>query len=296
MFPPRQSYLISLPGGRTLALGPRPLVMGILNLTPDSFAEPAPLVVDRVVDVASAVDAAIRMEVAGADIVDVGGESTRPGAEPLSEDEERARVIPVIRALAARLRVPISIDTYKAGVARAALAEGASLVNDISGLQYEPALARAVADAGAGLILMHTRGRPKAMYEQATYQDLIGEVAGELRAAADIALSAGVPFEQLVIDPGVGFAKRPAHSYGVLAGVAELASALDRPVLVGPSRKSFMRDALGERPPVERDWGTAAAVTAAVLAGAHVVRVHAVAEMVQAVRVAEEIRLHHKEG
>ena len=296
MFPPRQSYLISLPGGRTLALGPRPLVMGILNLTPDSFAEPAPLVVERVVDVASAVDAAIRMEAAGADIVDVGGESTRPGAEPLSEDEERARVIPVIRALAARLRVPISVDTYKAGVARAALAEGASLVNDISGLQYEPALARAVADAGAGLILMHTRGRPKAMYEQATYQDLIGEVAGELRAAADIALSAGVPFEQLVIDPGVGFAKRPAHSYGVLAGVAELASALDRPVLVGPSRKSFMRDALGERPPVERDWGTAAAVTAAVLGGAHVVRVHAVAEMVQAVRVAEEIRLHQKEG
>jgi dihydropteroate synthase len=296
MFPPRQSYLISLPGGRTLALGPRPLVMGILNLTPDSFAEPAPLVVDRVVDSASAVDAAIRMEAAGADIVDVGGESTRPGAEPLSEDEERARVIPVIRALAARLRVPISVDTYKAGVARAALAEGASLINDISGLQYEPALARAVADAGAGLILMHTRGRPKRMYEQATYQDLIGEVAGELRAAADIAVSAGVPFEQLLMDPGVGFAKRPAHSYGVLAGVAALASALDRPVLVGPSRKSFMRDALGERPPVERDWGTAAAVTAAVLGGAHMVRVHAVAEMVQAVRVAEEIRLHQKEG
>jgi dihydropteroate synthase len=296
VFPTRQSYLISLPGGRTLALGPRPLVMGILNVTPDSFAECAPLVVDGIVDVDGAVDAAVRMEAAGADLVDVGGESTRPGAQPLSEDEEYARVVPVIRALASRLRVPISVDTYKAAVARAALAEGAALVNDISGLHYDPALAAVVANAGAALILMHSRGRSNAMYDQAAYQDLVGEVAGELRAAAASAVSAGVPYQQLLIDPGVGFAKRPAHSYGVLARLAELASALDRPVLVGPSRKSFMRDALGERTPVERDWGTAAAVAAAVLGGAHVVRVHAVPEMVQVVRVAEEVRLHQKVG
>jgi dihydropteroate synthase len=140
------------------------------------------------------------------------------------------------------------------------------------------------------LVLMHTRGRPKTMYSEATYKDVVAEVAGELRESMDVAAAAGVMTVRILVDPGVGFAKQPIHSYGVLARLPELASALDRPVVVGPSRKSFMREALADRPASERDWGTAAAVTAAVLAGAHIVRVHAVGEMVQVVRVAEEIR------
>src|SRR5207247_1573936 len=192
-----------------LHLGERCLVMGILNASPDSFAER-----QGFRDPASAADFALRMESEGADLIDIGGESTRPGAEPVSADQELARVLPVVAALQGRLRVPISIDTYKAEVARAAVAAGAALVNDVSGLRVEPGLAREVAAGGAAL------------------------------------------------------------------------------VLVGPSRKSFLREAVGGRPAAERDWGTAAAVTAAVLAGAHIVRVHAIAEMVQVVRVAEEIRKH----
>ena len=282
---PRRLYTIPLSGRAALALGERCLVMAILNVTSDSFADSRSLR-----DPADAVAAALRMEADGADMIDVGGESTRPGAEPVSADEELSRVLPVLRALQGRLAIPISIDTYKASVARAAVAAGAVIVNDVSGLDREPALARAVADSGAALILMHARGSSKTMYAEAEYGDVMAEVADELRGSLRTARDAGVPREQLIVDPGVGFAKRPSHSYGVLARLPELAAALDRPVLVGPSRKSFLRQAIGGRPAAERDWGTAAAVTAAVLAGAHIVRVHAVAEMVQVVRVAEEIR------
>ena len=259
--------------------------MGILNVTPDSFANPSPLR-----DPAAAVAAALRMEADGADLIDLGGESTRPGAEPIAADEELARVLPVLRALHGTLGVPISIDTYKAAVAREACAAGAVIVNDVSGLRRDPALAGAAADAGATLILMHSRGSSKTMYAEAEYGEVVAEVAAELRDSMRVALDAGVPLERLIVDPGVGFAKRASHSYGVLARLPELAAALHRPLLVGPSRKSFLRDAVGGRPAPERDWGTAAAVTAAVLAGAHIVRVHAVAEMAQVVRVAEEIR------
>jgi len=229
------------------------------------------------------------MEAEGADIIDVGGESTRPGADAVSAEEEAARVLPVVRGLAARLRIPISIDTYKAEVARAALDEGAVMVNDVSGLAYDPPLAGVVSAAGAALVLTHTRGRSKAMYEQAAYGDVLADIIAELRERLAAAASAGVAKDRVIVDPGIGFAKRPADSYGVLARLPEL-SVLDRPVLVGPSRKSFMREALGDRTALERDWGTAAAVTAAILGGAHVVRVHAVAEMVQVARVADEIR------
>jgi dihydropteroate synthase len=263
--------------------------MGILNLPPDSFAERSPLF-----DPGAALAAALRMEADGADLIDIGGESTRPGAEPVSLEEEMSRVMPVLNALAGRVRIPISIDTYKSGVARAAVAAGAGIVNDVSGLRHDPALARAVADSGAALVLMHTRGRSSTMYAEAVYEDVVADVVKELRVSVQCALDAGVPIERLIVDPGVGFAKRPLHSYGVLAGLPEFAAALDRPVLVGPSRKSFLRDAVGGRPAAERDWGTAAAVTAAVLAGAHIVRVHAVAEMSQVVRVAEEIRKQAK--
>ena len=271
-----------------LQLGERPLVMGILNVTPDSFAE-----IRARVDPDRAVDAALEMEALGADLIDVGGESTRPGADPLSATDELARVLPVLAGLAGRLRVPLSIDTYKADVARAALDAGASLVNDVSGLRYDPALARVVAARGGAIVLTHTRGRPKTMYADAIYDDVLSEVGAELKASVALAQEAGVAVERILVDPGLGFAKRPEHSYRVLAGVSELAEALARPVLIGPSRKSFMLHALDARPAAERDWGTAAAVTAAVLAGAHIVRVHAVKEMVQVVRVAEEIRRHN---
>jgi dihydropteroate synthase len=177
-------------------------------------------------------------------------------------------------------------------VAAAAVRAGASIVNDISGLHYDLALAALAAESGAALILMHTRGRSSTMYAEAVYEDVVAEVAAELRDSVRLATGAGLPCDRIIVDPGIGFAKRPAHSYGVLAGLSSLASELDRPILVGPSRKSFMRAAIGDRPAPERDWGTAAAVAAAVLAGAHIVRVHAVAEMIQVVRVAEEIRRH----
>ena len=260
--------------------------MGILNVTPDSFAD-----ANHCADPESAIAAALRLEADGADLIDVGGESTRPGADPVPVDEELRRVLPVLNALRGRLRVPISVDTYKSDVARAAIGAGASLVNDVSGLDRDPALARVVADTGAALVLMHSRGRPKTMYAEASYGDVAAAVAAELQDSIRRAAAQGVPRDRVIVDPGVGFAKRAAHSYGVLARLPDLAAALDRPMLVGPSRKSFMTDAVGDRPAPERDWGTAAAVTAAVLAGAHILRVHAVAEMAQVVRVAEQIRL-----
>jgi dihydropteroate synthase len=285
VFPARRTYVVPLPDHRELRLGERPLVMGILNVTPDSFAEAAPTR-----DPAVAVERALRMQEEGADIIDVGGESTRPGTEPVGGREELARVLPVVRELVKRIRVPLSVDTYRAEVARAVMAEGVSIINDISGLRYEPELADVVAASEAALVLMHTRGRSKAMYAESVYRDLVADVTAELEASLLAAAARGVVAGRVIVDPGVGFAKRPDDSYGVLARLPALAAALDRPVLVGPSRKSFMREALGGRAAPERDWGTAAAVTAAVLAGAHLVRVHAVGEMAQVVRVAEEIR------
>jgi dihydropteroate synthase len=284
MVSPRQPYHVPIAHGGLLHLGDRPLVMGILNVTPDSFAERRPL------DVNGAVEAALRMEAEGADLLDVGGESTRPGAAPVPAEEELVRVLPVIQALAARVHIPISIDTYKSSVARACLAEGAMIVNDVSGLRRDESLAETAAAAGAALVLTHSRGRSDAMYAEARYADIIDDVAAELEASIERASSRGLDRERLILDPGIGFAKRAAHSYGVLARLPELAARLGRPLLVGPSRKSFMNEALDSRPAIERDWGTAAAVTAAVLGGSHIVRVHAVGEMAQVVRVAEQIR------
>jgi dihydropteroate synthase len=203
-------------------------------------------------------------------------------------------VIPVIEELASRLPVPVSIDTYKAVTADAALAAGAAIVNDVSGLRYEPDIGGVVARHGAALILMHTRGRSRDMYKQASYHDVVDEVLDELRESMAFARGAGVPADRLMLDPGLGFAKEAAHSYEALARLDEFAE-LARPLVVGPSRKSFLARPLGGRVAAgERDWATAAAVTAAVLAGAHIVRVHAVAPMVHVVRVADEIRRYHR--
>jgi dihydropteroate synthase len=280
----RQVFDIPLAGGRMLELGRRPLVMGILNVTPDSFAE------SRRLDTREAVDCALTLEAEGADILDIGGESTRPGADPVDAGTELDRIMPVLDGLRGRLRIPVSVDTYKAAVADAALEAGAHIVNDISGLRYDPPLAQVVARRGASIVLMHTRGRSKDMYAEAEYTDVVREVIDELGASMRAAMAAGVPRTAIVVDPGIGFAKRPVHSYGVLARVSEIGAALGRPVLVGPSRKLFLKTAVAGADPRERDWATAAAVTAAVLGGAHIVRVHAVAPMVQVVHAAEAIR------
>ncbi|MES1256471.1 MAG: dihydropteroate synthase [Acidobacteriota bacterium] len=288
MFPPRHVFDVPLPGSGRLRLGDRPLVMGVLNVSPDSFAdEPS-----AAGGPAAAIDRALRMVDEGADIIDIGGESSRPGADAVTLEDERARVLPVVRGLAGRVPVPISVDTYKAGLARDVLAEGAAIINDISGLRYDAGMAAVVAAGSAALVIMHMRGRAKTMYAEAAYEDVVAEVTEELRERVAVASAAGVSRDRLILDPGLGFAKQAAHSYGALARLAEFAAALGRPLLVGPSRKSFLRDAVGGRPALERDWGTAAAVAAAVLGGAHIVRVHAVAEMAQVVRVTEQIRLH----
>jgi dihydropteroate synthase len=286
---PRRRFIVPLPGGRTLSLGERTLIMGIVNVTPDSFSDGGVLF-----DAATAVAAAVAMVELGAGVIDVGGESTRPGAAPIDAREEERRVVPVIRALAPRVNVPISVDTYRASVAEAALENGASIVNDISGLRYEPALADVVARRGAAVILMHTRGRSRDMYRHASYGDVVAEVLDELRESVAFAAGAGIPKARMSIDPGLGFAKEAAHSFEVLARLADFAE-LGCPIVAGPSRKSFLTRPLGGSVPgAARDWATAAAVTAAVLAGVHVVRVHAVAEMLQVTRVADEIRRYHR--
>ena len=258
--------------------------MGVINVTPDSFSDGG-----VALEPAQAADLAVAMEAAGADIIDVGAESTRPGATPVGTVEELARVRPVIQALAARVRVPISIDTYKSDVAEMSIGEGASIVNDISGLLYDPRLGTVTAATGAPIILMHTRGRPQDMYAHADYKDVVGEVAADLQGAVDRALAAGISRDRIMLDPGLGFAKHASQSLAVLAGLDRL-TALGFPLLVGPSRKSFMTASTGPLGPEARDWPTAAAVTAAILGGAHIVRVHRVAEMVHVVRLADAIR------
>jgi dihydropteroate synthase len=260
--------------------------MGILNVTPDSFADGG----DRL-DPDMAIAAALEMARAGADLVDIGAESTRPGAAPLPAEEERRRLEPVLEGLRGQLDIPISIDTYKADVANRAIDLGAAIVNDISALTFDPALATVVATRRTPVILMHTRGRSRDMYANAVYTDPPADVAAELAERVRAAEAAGIPRSQIVVDPGLGFAKRAEHSMAVLAGLPRLA-ALGLPLLVGPSRKSFLTAALGDVPARRREWGTAAAVTAAVLFGAHIVRVHDVAAMVDVVRVADALRRH----
>ena len=264
-------------------------MVGVLNVTPDSFSDGG-----RFLDPDAAVEHALRLASEGADLVDVGGESTRPGAPPVTEEEELRRVIPVLERLArARFPVPVSIDTSKAAVARAALEAGAALVNDVRALA-DPGMAQVVARAGAPVVLMHMRGTPRDMRDRARYADLVGEVRTELRAALDRAVEAGIREERVVLDPGIGFAKNAEQSVEVLARLPELLS-LGRPLLVGPSRKSFIGTLTGA-PPEERLPGTLAAVSAAVLGGATFIRVHDVAASRQAIRVAAALRASGASG
>lgn len=258
--------------------------MAVLNVTPDSFSDGG-----QAFEPARAVERALAFEAEGADIIDLGGESTRPGADPVGAQEEWRRVEPVLAALQTQLKIPISIDTYRAETAERALDRGASIVNDVSGLEYDARLGAVVAARGAAVVLMHTRGRSRDMYLEAQYDDVVHEVARELERRITHALDLGIAADRIIIDPGFGFAKKAAHSMTLVARLDEFAS-LGRPILSGPSRKSFLTSATGPLPAPERDWATAAAATASVLAGAHIIRVHRVAEMVQVVRVADAIR------
>lgn len=269
--------------GARLPTGPGPFIMGIVNATPDSFSDGG-----RYLAVADAVAAAERMAEEGADLVDLGGESTRPGAPVVPVDEELRRVLPVVERLRHRgFRLPISIDTSKGEVAAAALAAGADVINDVRGGE-DPALLRAVASAGSPIVLMHSRGPSADMQSRASYRDVVADVVEELRAAAARAEAAGVAPDRIIIDPGIGFAKSAEQNLALL-GRLDALRALGRPILVGPSRKSFIGHVTGA--PVDaRLPGTLAAVAACVLAGVEFVRVHDVPEARQAADVAAAIR------
>jgi len=257
--------------------------MGVLNVTPDSFSDGG-----RFAGADDAIARGLSLFAEGADWLDVGGESTRPAAEPVAIEEEIRRVVPVIEGLRSRGAGPLSVDTSKAAVARAALDAGADLVNDVSGFGYDPAMAPLVAARRVPAVLMHLRGEFAEMHRAPAYSDVMAEIVSELGLALALAERAGVERRLLLVDPGLGFSKDAGHSLEALRRLPELA-ALDRPVLVGPSRKSFIGKLL-ELPVERRLLGTAAAVASAVLLGAHVVRVHDVAEMVEVVRVADAVR------
>ncbi len=268
----------------------RVTVVAVLNTTPDSFSDGGRWIGDGgAVDVDAAVDAVARMISAGAQMIDVGGESTRPGALEVPLAVEIERTAPVVEALAKRFAAAISIDTRKAAVAEAALEAGARVVNDVSGLRFEPALAEVTAAAGASLIVGHMRGTPETMQQDPRYDDVLGEVTAELRRSVAVARAAGIPLERLAVDPGIGFGKRLEDNLALLANAGRLGAALGLPVLVGPSRKAFLGALTGD--PVEcRDAATAAACAVAIFAGADAVRVHDVAGAVRAAAVARALR------
>ena len=278
-------------GSHRLIFGPRTLIMGVLNVTPDSFSDGG-----RFYTVEKAVTQAEKLVADGADIIDIGGESTRPFSDPVSGDEEIRRVVPVIEKIVDRLRVPISIDTTKAEVARQALNAGACMINDVSAMRMDSSIGSLAAKADVPLILMHMQGTPKNMQETPRYDDLMGEIIGFLKDAMDRALVAGVTRDRIIIDPGIGFGKTYGHNLTLINRLSAL-KALDAPILVGPSRKAFIRYIL--KKPGQDDLapshpdvaiGTQAVVAGAILNGAHLVRVHNVAETHVTVEMIDAIR------
>jgi len=279
----RPPHCLHLPGGCELDMRARPLVMGILNVTPDSFSDGGQFL--------SASDAVVqgrRMCAEGADLIDVGGESTRPGSEPVSVEEEKRRVIPVIRELAARISIPISIDTQKAEVAAAGLDAGARIINDVSALRTDPEMAPLAAERRVPVVLMHMQGTPKTMQQHPTYEEVVGDVCEWLRQRVRFAVQSGIGRDRLVVDPGFGFGKTLQHNLELLRRLHEL-HALGLPVLVGTSRKSMLGRILDVAEGA-RLYGTLATVACAALSGVHIVRVHDVAPAVQVVKVCEAIR------
>lgn len=276
----RKMFRLRLPS-RTLVLGSRTLVMGVLNVTPDSFSDGG-----LYLGLDAAVARAFEIERAGADILDIGGESTRPGAESVPAAEQLSRILPVIEKLRCRLKIPISVDTTKAEVAEAAAAAGAEILNDVSSLRADPRLAEVAVKRKLSVILMHMRGEPRTMQKKPFARHVMRDVTAGLRRAVGLATRAGIAKSRIILDPGIGFGKSYAQDYELLARLPELAR-LGFPVLVGTSRKKFIGRVLPGCPAQERVMGTAATVAFAIMGGAHIVRVHDVAEIVQVARVAD---------
>ena len=278
----RKKFRLRLPS-RVLALGERTLIMGVLNVTPDSFSDGG-----LFLNADAAVARALEIERAGADILDIGGESTRPGSVGISAEEELRRIIPVLERLRGRLKIPISVDTSKSAVAEGAADAGAEILNDVTALRADPQLAEVARQRKLPLILMHMRGEPCTMQKKPFARDVLRDVSASLRRAVALARRAGVSRSQIVLDPGIGFGKSAAQNFELLERLPELGR-LGFPLLVGSSRKSFIGKALGGAPETARLWGTAATVAASILGGAHIVRVHDVCEMAQAARVSDAI-------
>jgi dihydropteroate synthase len=286
--------LIQQAKDRTVDLTERPLVMGVVNVTPDSFFDGG-----RYATTDGAVGHALRLVEEGADLLDIGAESTRPGSESIDEGEERRRLIPVVTAVAKAVRIPISVDTTKSTVARAALEAGAVIINDVSALRADPVMAEVVAATGAGVVLMHMQGTPRTMQNAPAYDDVVGEVAEFFRERLRFCSGRGIGEDQIVLDPGIGFGKLLLHNLTLL-GQLETFLPFGRPILIGVSMKAFIGQVL-DRPVEERSWGTAAAVALAVSHGARILRVHDVRAMKEVVAMAAAItqysgvpeRTHH---
>jgi dihydropteroate synthase len=259
-------------------------IMGVLNVTPDSFSDGG-LYFDKSV----AIKRAIQMVEDGADIIDIGGESTRPGAESIPIEEELRRTIPVIEALNREIKVPVSIDTYKSQVAMAALDSGASMVNDISGLRFDPKMSEVVSEYKVPVVIMHIKGRPKDMQQNPVYEALIPEIMDYFRDSISVAKQLDISDDKIIIDPGIGFGKTPEHNLTIINNLREFTS-LEKPILIGPSRKAFLGKILGDVPVTDRLEGTAAAVAISIMNGANMIRVHDVKEMARVAKVADAVK------
>ena len=278
---------LTIRGGTVLPLQRRVHVMGVVNVTPDSFSDGG-----HYFQCEDAVRHAMALVEQGADLLDIGAESSRPGADPVDEQEELRRLLPVVRDLVKRTTVPISIDTTKAAVAEQALDVGASLINDISALQFDPRMAQVVARSGAGVVLMHMQGSPKTMQQRPFYANVVDDVHAFLAERLAVAMQAGIEREKIIIDPGIGFGKKIEHNLKLLAHLDALAS-LGRPILAGVSRKGFI-GSIVDRPVEGRLMGTAAAVAVAIMKGARMVRVHDVAPMLDVISMVEAIVRHQQ--
>ncbi|HKS39235.1 MAG TPA: dihydropteroate synthase [Blastocatellia bacterium] len=278
----RKSFSLKLGNGATLELGESTIVVGVLNVTPDSFSDGG-----QHFDAARAIEHALQMESDGADIVEVGGESTRPGAPRLSANEELARISPVLKELGKRLRVPVAIDTYKSEVAREALDLGASIINDVSALRFDVQIAEEVARSKALLVLMHMRGEPQTMQKIEPSLDIFGEIEADFNTSIRKAESRGVQREQIILDPGIGFGKTLEQNLSILNHLHRFEK-FGMPLMIGTSRKSFIGRLTG-RPESDRVFGTAASVAVAISRGAHMIRVHDVREMSEVARITDAI-------
>jgi dihydropteroate synthase len=259
-------------------------IMGVLNVTPDSFSDGG-----LYLNIPTAIEKAHRIAEEGADIIDIGGESTRPGSEQITTEEELKRIIPVIGALTGEIKIPISIDTYKSEIARRALDAGASIVNDISGLRFDPKMPEVVSQNNVPIVIMHIKGTPRNMQQNPQYEALIPEIMDYLRTGITIARKAGIPDDKIVIDPGIGFGKTYEDNLKIIHDLHEF-TFFRKPILIGPSRKTFIGKILGDVPVTDRLEGTAAAVSVSIMNGANIIRVHDVKEMVKVAKVVDAIK------